>query len=93
MKWFVDGTVSVEYLTKSGEKVIKQNIPNINEAFLAVVYDYTAGDPMDENIRWTHLTHQQIADKLKEEGIEVSRKIVKQLFKKHGYVSVQRKKL
>lgn len=69
-----------------GRKLSIRNIPNINEAFLAVIYDYTAGDPMDEKIRWTHLTHQQIADKLKEEGIEVSRKIVKQLFKKHGYV-------
>lgn len=69
-----------------GRKLSIENIPNINEAFLEIIYDYTAGDPMDEKIRWTHLTHQQIADKLKEEGIEVSRKIVKQLFKKHGYV-------
>lgn len=69
-----------------GRKLSINTIPGINEAFLAVVYNYTAGDPMDERIRWTNLTHQQIADKLKEEGIEVSKKIVKQLFKKHGYV-------
>jgi hypothetical protein len=69
-----------------GRKLSINTIPGINEAFLAVVYNYTAGDPMDERIRWTNLTHQQIADKLKEEGIEVSRRIVKQLFKKHGYV-------
>lgn len=69
-----------------GRKLSINNIPGINEAFIAVVYNYTAGDPMDERIRWTNLTHQQIADKLKEVGIEVSRKIVKQLFKKHGYV-------
>ena len=69
-----------------GRKLSINTIPCINEAFLAVVYNYTAGDPMDERIRWTNLTHQQIADKLKEEGIEVSKKIVKQLFKKHGYV-------
>ncbi len=41
---------------------------------------------MDETIRWTNLTHQQISDKLKEKGIDASRKIVKKLFKKHGYV-------
>ena len=69
-----------------GRKLSIENIPNINEAFLEVIHDYTAGDPMDEKIRWTHLTHQQIADKLKEKGIEISRKIVKQLFKRHGYV-------
>ena len=41
---------------------------------------------MDETVRWTNLSHQQIADKLKEnDGIEISRNIVKQLFKKHGY--------
>jgi len=69
-----------------GRKLSINNIPGINEAFITVVYNYTAGDPMDERIRWTNLTHQQIADKLKEVGIEVSRKIIKQLFKKHGYV-------
>ena len=69
-----------------GRKLSIENISGINEAFLEVVYNYTAGDPMDERIRWTNLTHQQIADKLTEKGIKVSRKIVKQLFKKHGYV-------
>ena len=51
-----------------------------------LIWNHTAGDPMDEKVRWTNLTHQQIADKLKEEGVEVSKKIVKQLFKRHGYV-------
>ncbi len=69
-----------------GRKLSIKRIPGIHEAFEAVVRDYTAGDPMDERIRWTHLTHQQIADKLMEMGITVSRKIVRQLFKKHGYV-------
>ena len=45
-----------------GRKLSIENIPNINEVFLEIIYDYTAGDPMDEKIRWTHLTHQQIAD-------------------------------
>ena len=41
---------------------------------------------MDETIRWTNLSHQQIADKLNEnDGIKISRNIVKQLFKLHGY--------
>lgn len=68
-----------------GRKKSIDTIPNIDEEFLGVLRDYTAGDPMDEKIRWTNLTLQQIADKLRETGIEVSKKIVKQLFKRHGY--------
>ena len=68
-------------------------IPDINEKFIKVIWDHTAGDPMDEKIRWTNLTHQQIADKLKTEGVEVSRKIVKKLFKKHGYVKRKAQKV
>ncbi len=68
-----------------GRKQSIDSIPELDEKFFDVLWNYTAGDPMDDKIRWTNLTHQQIADKLKEAGIEVSRKIVKQLFKKHGY--------
>ena len=69
-----------------GRKRSIETIPNLSGKFLKILKDYTAGDPMDEAVRWTNLTHQQIADKLKEDdGIEISRRIVKQLFKKHGY--------
>jgi len=69
-----------------GRKKKIESIPGINDAFLKVVYLYTAGDPMDDKVRWTNLTHQQVADKLEETGILVSKKIVKNLFKKHGFV-------
>lgn len=69
-----------------GRKPSLENIPDINKHFLEIIADHTAGNPMDETIRWTNLTHQQISDKLKEKEIYVSRKIVKQLFKKNGYV-------
>lgn len=69
-----------------GRKRKVDTIPGLSEKFLKILRDYTAGDPMDSEIRWTNLTHQQIADKLNEEhGIDISRKIVKQLFKMHGY--------
>jgi len=68
-----------------GRKQSIESISGVDEKFLEVLWNYTAGDPMDEKIRWTDLTCQQIADKLKESGIELSRKIVKKLFKKHGY--------
>lgn len=69
-----------------GRKTVIESIPDINEAFLKVVYLYTAGDPMDDKIRWTNLTHQQVADRLAEMGIFVSKKIAKNLFKKNGFV-------
>ncbi|MCP4704390.1 MAG: ISAzo13 family transposase [candidate division Zixibacteria bacterium] len=70
-----------------GRKLSVNIIPGIHENFLIVLRDYTAGDPMDDNIRWTNLTRQQIADKLQEKtGKKISKHIVKQLFKIHGYV-------
>jgi len=73
-------------LKGGGRKRSIETIPNLSGKFLEILKDYTAGDPMDDTIRWTNLSHQQIADKLKEnDGIESSRRLVKQLFKKHGY--------
>ncbi|MDM8542899.1 hypothetical protein QUF90_17640 [Desulfococcaceae bacterium HSG9] len=76
-----------------GRKTSLEAIPDINEKFIKVIWNYTAGDPMDEKIRQTNLTSQQIADRLKAEGVEVSKKIVKKLFKKHGYVKRKAQKV
>lgn len=46
---------------------------------------HTAGDPMQESVKWTELTQQQIADKLAEKGFFLTRRIVKQLLDKHEY--------
>ena len=47
-----------------------------------VLKNHTAGDPMDETIRWTNLTHQEIAEKLGEEyEIQVSQPVIGQLLK------------
>ena len=67
-----------------GRKQCIDSVPDLDKKFLNILWNYTAGDPMDEKIRWTNLTHQQIVDKFKEVGVEISRKIVKKLFKKHG---------
>jgi len=41
---------------------------------------------MDESIKWTHLTRQQIADLLsQEEGISVSVTVIDQLLDKHDF--------
>ena len=59
---------------------------SINEAFLSSLKDDIAGDPMNEQIRWTHLTHEQIRQRLINQfDIRISVPVVKKLLKKHGF--------
>jgi len=58
----------------------------LDEKFLAVLGDHTAGDPMDETVRWTNLTPGEIVKALRtEHDIAVSKFVVYQLLKKHNY--------
>jgi hypothetical protein len=60
--------------------------PILDEKFLAVLRDHTAGDPMDETVRWTNLTPGEIVKALRtEHDIVVSKFVVYQLLKKHHY--------
>jgi hypothetical protein len=69
-----------------GRKKLDEEIPDINQAFLRILKDHTAGDPMDEKVKWTSLSCSEIAKALKKKGYKVSRNIVRKLLKKHGYV-------
>ena len=69
-----------------GRKSCFEQIPELDEAFLSVVKEHTAGDPMEEKTKWTYLNQSQIVEELKEKGIEISMPIVKKLLDKHGYV-------
>ncbi len=69
----------------AGRKPVIKIIENIDEVFLKVIDDHIAGDPMDEKIRWTNLSHKKIAAKMKEEGIIISVTVVKKLLKKHEF--------
>ena len=68
-----------------GRKPLIESIDNINEEFLDVLKDHTAGDPMNDKVKWTALSRSEIAKKLKK-GINVSRNIVRKLLKNNGYV-------
>lgn len=58
----------------------------LDEKFLAVLREHTAGDPMDETVRWTNLTQSAIVKALQEDhGIGVSKQVVGKLLKKHDY--------
>jgi Rhodopirellula transposase DDE domain/Winged helix-turn helix len=60
-------------------------IEGLDEAFLRVVEQHTAGSPMDETLKWTNLTRQAIAQLLEQEGIKVSVNVVDQLLERHNY--------
>ena len=69
-----------------GRKSYEESIPGIDDAFLAVVENHTAGDPMQVDVRWTDLARGQIAELLQQDhGIVVSDTVVKQLLKKHNF--------
>ena len=68
-----------------GRKSAIETIEGIDAAFLKVIGEHTAGSPMDETVKWTHLTHLEIAHLLEQEGIKVSVTVVSQLLVKHDY--------
>jgi transposase len=69
-----------------GRKPTLKKEPDLNEVFLEVVKEHTAGDPMDKTKKWTNLTRAEICSLLAEQGFKVSRNIVRKLLKKNGYV-------
>lgn len=69
-----------------GRKQVIENDSNINEIFLLIIKGHTAGDPMNEEVKWTNLSNADIAAELAKKGFKVSRNIVKKLLKKHGFV-------
>ena len=69
-----------------GRKPYTQHWKNIDEKFLEVLHEHTAGNPMDAKVRWTDLTPREIMSALREtHGIRVSQFVVCQLLKKHAY--------
>jgi len=70
----------------AGRKSSIEQIENIDEVFIKVIEDYTAGDPMNGNIRWTNLSLKKIAERMADAGIRISVTVVRKLLKKHGFV-------
>ncbi|MDM8562006.1 hypothetical protein QUF54_01475 [Candidatus Marithioploca araucensis] len=56
-----------------------------SKAFLEIIEEHTAGSPMDETIKWTNLSRQSIANKLKDKGFPVSVTVVDKLLTKHQF--------
>lgn len=70
---------------KGGGRKNKCDEPDLNEAFCNIIKDFTAGDPMDESIKYTSLSKQEIVEMLALVGHKVSRGTVSKLLKKHGF--------
>ncbi len=69
-----------------GRKLTEETEPFIDQAFLDILEDYTAGDPQDDQLIWTNLTLEHIVDKLEEDyDIIVSQTVVKRLIEKHKF--------
>lgn len=69
-----------------GRKKYSEIWKNIDEQFLTIVREHTAGDPTDDKIIWTDLSEKEIQHYLGERyEVWVSQPTVKKLLKKHGY--------
>jgi hypothetical protein len=72
-------------LSGGGRKKVIAQQPDLDRAFWQVVENHTAGSPMDETIKWTNLSREEIAAGLQAEGFTVSVTIVDQLLAKHHF--------
>jgi transposase len=70
----------------AGRKGYEETHAALDEAFLAILKDDIAGDPMNEKVRWTQLTHDDMKQRLSAQfTIQVSSTVIKKLLKKHGF--------
>ena len=69
-----------------GRKRIREKIGEIDEVFLEIVKENTAGSPMNEEVKWTNLGLKGISKEFEKKGYKISEHVVKQLLKKHKYV-------
>jgi hypothetical protein len=55
----------------------------LDAAFLDVLQPFTAGDPMQEGVRWTNLSLRRLATKLAQRGFRVSLPVIVDLLNHH----------
>jgi hypothetical protein len=68
-----------------GRKLVIETMEGLDDAFLEVIEASTAGSPIDENIKWTNLSREKLALKLKEKNYSVSVTVIDQLLRKHNF--------
>ncbi len=70
---------------KGGGRTAKWNDPGLNAAFVEIIDQHTAGDPMKPEIKWTNLSRADIAVLLLEKGFEISKNTVRKLLKNNDF--------
>ncbi len=68
-----------------GRKPILEQHPELDDIFLQVIHDHTAGLPTDAEVKWTNLSRPGLADLLAAEGVSVSPPVIDQLLEKHDF--------
>jgi hypothetical protein len=68
-----------------GRKSAFETIAGLDEAFMRVLEQHTAGSPVNDTVKWTRLKRHEIAQLLEDEGITVSVTVVDQLLEKHNF--------
>ena len=83
----LEGEIEKGRIRKSGggRKTAQETYPELNELFLKVLRDHTAGDPMDDKVQWTDLSNKEIRARISKEGIDINKNVVAKLLKQHGY--------
>lgn len=66
-----------------GCKPLSERQAQLETNFLALLAQFTAGDPMREGVLWTNLSVREISRRLAEMGTLASRGVVRQLLRKH----------
>jgi hypothetical protein len=59
--------------------------PGLDDAFLAIIRDYTAGDPMRLGVRWTNLSLRRLRKLLIKRGFRTGVESVAQLLRRHHF--------
>jgi hypothetical protein len=68
-----------------GRKSKLETMPGLEAAFLRVIENHTAGSPIDEEVKWTNLSREELAHRIQAEGFKVSVTVVDQLLEKHNF--------
>ena len=68
-----------------GRKSAFETIAGLDEAFLEVLSEHTAGSPTHEQQKWTNLKRHEIAQLIEVDGKAISVTLVDQLLHKHNY--------
>ncbi len=69
-----------------GRKRAEDKDSSIEVDFLNLMEGFTAGDPMDDSVRWTNLSAKAIAQQLNEKRIDpTGLGAIRRLLVKHGY--------